>query len=74
MNKFLFKSSDPDLQKMYVSKFEIINKNLLYLTYQTDKILKLVHELQTNNGLQKQVDDYFDQSEDTPEHEDKEPD
>ncbi len=61
MNKFLFKSSDPDLQKMYVSKIEIINKNLIYLTYQTDKILKLVHEIQTNNGLQKQVDDYFDE-------------
>ncbi len=61
MNKFLFKSSDADLQKIYQS-IETIQKNVLYLTYRTDTLLKKVNQLVVNKDLQKQVDDYFEES------------
>jgi len=70
MKNFIFKSTEADLQKMF-QYLETSQKNILYLTFQTDKILKILRELDTNNGLQKQVDQYF---EDTAQDEDKEPD
>ncbi len=63
MNKFLFKSTDADFKKMF-SIIEIIQKNIVYETYRVDQILKLLKEFKTNNGLQLQVDKYFD-SDDT---------
>ncbi len=67
MNKFLFKSTNADLQKLLQS-IETIQKNILYLTYQSDRSLKLMTELSTDKGLQKQVDEYFeDDSKDIPE-------
>ncbi len=74
MNKFLFKSSDADFQKLY-SILETIQKNGLYCTYRIDSLLKNFDKLLNDKSLQKQVDAYFD-SEDT-EHipeDDKEPD
>ncbi len=66
MNKFLFKSTTADLQKLTQS-VETIQKNILYLTYQSDRSLKLLTELTTDKGLQKQVDQYFeDDSKDIP--------
>ncbi len=67
MKNFIFKSNESDLQKMFQS-IETIQKNVLYCTYRIDKILKLVTSLQTDTGLQKQVDDYFDDesSQNTP--------
>ncbi len=75
MKNFIFKSSDPDLQKMF-QYLETTQKNVLYLTFRIDKILKIVLELTVDKGLQKQVDEYFDDEsiEDTPPNEDKEPD
>ncbi len=70
MNKFLFKSSDPDLLKM-LSALDTIQKNILYLTYRMDSVLKKVTALGVDIGLQKQVDEYFEEPQ--PE-EDKEPD
>ncbi len=71
MNKFLFKSSDPDLSKI-LSILDTIQKNVLYLTYRLDTVLKTVTKLSVDSGLQKQVDEFF---EDNPEpQEDKEPD
>ncbi len=58
MTKFIFKSNASDLQKISQS-IETIQKNVLYLTYRTDSILKIVHEMVTDKGLQKQVDEYF---------------
>ncbi len=58
MNKFLFKSTDADFQKLFQS-LETIQKNVLYSTYRTDSILKMLKTLVTNKDLQKQVDDYF---------------
>lgn len=37
----------------------IVNKNILYLTHQVDKCLKLLQELKVNEDLQMQVDDFF---------------
>ncbi len=58
MNKFLFKSTDADLQK-FTSILDTIQKNILYITYQEDKILKISQKLLVDKHLQKQVDDYF---------------
>ncbi len=68
MNKFLFKSTEADFQKLYTI-LETIQKNVLYLTYRTDTILKKVNELVTDKGLQKQVDEYFEDTQ--PEEEEK---
>ncbi len=74
MKNFIFKSSDPDLQKMF-QFLETNQKNVLYLTYRIDSILKKVTSLDNSLGLQKQVDEYFDDREDIPDSkEDKEPD
>ncbi len=61
MNKFLFKSTDADLSKI-LSILETLQKNTLYITYRVDSMLKKVNELATDKGLQKQVDDYFEDS------------
>ncbi len=74
MKNFIFKSTDADFKKMF-SIIETIQKNVLYLTYRIDILVKEMKELTVDKGLQKQVDEYF--SEDTPENipeEDKEPD
>ncbi len=61
MNKFLFKSTEADLQKM-LSVLETIQKNVLYLTYRTDTILENVNKFTLNKALQKQVDEYFEEA------------
>ncbi len=73
MTNILFKSRDQDLSKI-LSILEILQKNILYITYRTDVVLKKVNAISTNDNLQKQVDQYFDEdSENIPEV-DKEPD
>ncbi len=67
MKNFIFKSNDSDLQKMFQyieTKLDIIGKNLLYSTHQSDKILSLVKEINVDSHLQKQVDEYFDERDD----------
>ncbi len=68
MTKFIFKSNASDLQKISQS-IETLQKNILYITYRIDSCLKKLNELATDKGLQKQVDEYFedDQSNSTPE-------
>ena len=58
MKNFIFKSSETDLQKMF-QYLETIQKNVLYLTYRIDTLLKEVKGLTVDKGLQKQVDAYF---------------
>ncbi len=54
------KSRNQDLQnKIPNYQFEIMNKNILYVTHQVDKILIIVRGLENVLALQKQVDDYF---------------
>ncbi len=45
----------------FYSKLDILNKNILYVTHQTDKILKLIKESTIDKDLQQQVDKYFDE-------------
>ncbi len=58
------------------SQLGVLNGNVLYITHECDKILKLVKKLETSQNLQKQVDDYFEEDETSPQtdNEDKEPD
>ncbi len=67
MKNFIFKSTGADLQKMF-QYLETAQKNILYLTYQVDKLLKIARVNETDKGLQQQVDEYFeDDSKDIPE-------
>ncbi len=67
MKNFIFKSTEADLQKMF-QYLETAQKNILYLTFQVDKILKILRQDKVNVALQQQVDKYFDEdSEHIPE-------
>ncbi len=69
MNKFLFKSTTADLSKM-LSILETLQKNVLYLTYRIDTVLKNTSKLVIDKDLQSQVDQYFDEdTKDIPEKE-----
>ncbi len=68
MKNFIFKSTDADLQKMFTI-LDTIQKNGLYCTYRIDSLLKNFEKLLTDKSLQKQVDDYFEDTEDIPEKE-----
>ncbi len=61
MTKFIFKSNASDLQKISQS-IETLQKNTLYITYRVDTLLKKVNELVIDKGLQKQVDEYFEET------------
>ncbi len=62
MKNFIFKSNASDLQKMF-SILENLQKNIVYSTYKMDAILKIVKKMETDTGLQKQVDEYFSKDE-----------
>ncbi len=66
MNKFLFKSTDADFQKLIQSHFTILNGNILYLTREVDKLVKLAKVTEVNKDLQTQVDKYFEDDETSP--------
>ncbi len=65
MKNFIFKSTDADFKKMF-SIIETIQKNVLYLTYRIDTLLKEVKSLTVDKGLQSQVDEYFEKDETSP--------
>ncbi len=65
MKNFIFKSTEADLQKMF-QYLETAQKNILYLTFQVDKILKILRSESTTRSLQQQVDKYFDEDETSP--------
>ncbi len=56
-----FKSSEPDLKFDIQSQFRILNQNILYLTREVDKIVRLVKTLSVDKDLQNTVDKYFDE-------------
>ncbi len=68
MKNFIFKSNESDLQKMF-SILENLQKNIVYITYKVDTIIKVVKSLENSSNLQKQVDEYFseDNTHDIPE-------
>ncbi len=64
MKNFIFKSTDADLQKIITiisSELNLLQKNVLYITYRIDTILKNTNQLVTDKSLQKQVDEYFEE-------------
>ncbi len=61
MKSFL-KSSEPDLKK-FIKLLETVHKNVLYMTYQVDKIRRDITAMQTDKGLQTQVNDYYESDE-----------
>ncbi len=65
MKNFIFKSSEADLQKMFQS-LETMQKNILYCTHRLDSVLKIVSALGNTIALQKQVDEYFEKDETSP--------
>ncbi len=73
MKNFIFKSTDADFKKMF-SIIETIQKNLLYVTYRVDTLLKEVKALTVDKGLQTQVDEFYDETSHQTDNEDKEPD
>ncbi len=62
MKNFIFKSTDADLQKIF-QYLEVAQKNILYLTHQVDKTLKILRDMTTDKALQNQVDQYFEDDE-----------
>ncbi len=61
MKNFIFKSNESDLQKIF-SILDNLQKNMVYTTYKLDAILKIVKAIETDSGLQKQVDKYFEET------------
>ncbi len=66
MTKFIFKSNASDLQKISQS-IETIQKNVLYLTYRVDAILKRINTLTVDKGIVKQTLDYYQEVDPDPE-------
>jgi len=64
MKNFIFKSTDADLQKMFQS-IETIQKNVLYVTYRIDMLIKRLDKMTVDAGVQKQVDEYFEEKQET---------
>ncbi len=63
MKNFIFKSTAADLQKMF-QLIETIQKNVLYVTYRIDMLIKRYDKLEIDKGIQSQVDDYFEERKD----------
>ncbi len=61
-----FKSSEPDLKFNLQSQLRILNQNILYLTREVNKIVRLIKQDSVNNDLQQQVDKYFEEDETSP--------
>ncbi len=75
MKNFIFKSTAADLQKMF-QLLETIQKNVLYITYRLDRVIKDLDKVLIDKSLQTQVDKYFEQDETSHQTDidDKEPD
>ncbi len=65
MKNFIFKS-DADFHKILFNKLDIISGNMLYMTHEIDKCNKNILSIENQLKLQKQVDDYFDKDETSP--------
>ncbi len=61
--KFDFsKSIETDFRNKLQSQLDVLTSNVLYITHVVDKISNIVNELKTDKGLQKQVDEYFEET------------
>ncbi len=63
MNKFLFKSNDSDLQKMLINKLDMLLAEQRHQRSDLSILLNLINKLINSTNLQKQVDEFFDDSE-----------
>ncbi len=52
--------------KITIQKLDILMSNVLYITHECDKILKLVKALSIDKDLQSTVDKYFERDETSP--------
>ncbi len=69
MKNFIFKSTDADLQKIITiiaSELNLLQKNVLYITYRIDTVLKHTNKLVVDKHLQSQVDEFFEDDETSP--------
>ncbi len=64
MKNFIFKSQTPSTYKKLFQSIETIQKNVLYLTYRIDTILKNTNKLVVDKSLQTQVSDFYEESPD----------
>ncbi len=64
MKNFIFKSTNADLQKMFQS-IETIQKNVLYVTYRIDMLIKRYDSLHIEKQLTDQTLDYYDSKQET---------
>ncbi len=62
MTNFIFKSQKGLTKNspIEIAKADLLMKNVLHLTYQNDKILRLLNKINNDLNLQTQVDDYYD--------------
>ncbi len=67
MKNFIFKSSGADLQKIF-QYLDTESKNILYLTYQLDKVLKIVRDLENMGKMQKKIEEFYDKSDEPVTH------
>ncbi len=57
--KFDFSKSREDFRNKYQLELQSINKNVLYITHEIDKCLRILRVLQNDARLQSQVDDFY---------------
>ncbi len=69
MNKFLFKSTEADFQKLF-QLLTTLQKNVLYTTHQVDFIVKEIRSNKVDKSLQKQVVEFYQEPEFPPNAED----
>ncbi len=64
----LFDNLSPktDFSSKIQLQLDILNKNVLYVTHECDKILKLLKSLSVDQHLQSTVDKYFERDETSP--------
>ncbi len=60
MKNFIFKSTAADLQKMFVNKLETILAKQRHARVDLAYIIRVLNKANTDNNLQQQVDEYFD--------------
>ncbi len=60
--KFDFSKSSDLQNKLQINKLDLIMKNVLHATYQLDSLHKKLNRLINDLNLQKQVDDYYEET------------
>ncbi len=73
MKNFIFKSSErtTDLQKMFVNKLEAIQSEQRHARADLAYIIRHINRTTVDENLQKQVDQYFEDDETSPQTEQK---